>query len=163
MAEKTPTLADLVGDDKQAAETKPLPASILTDAEIAAAKAEARRRVEQSMKDAAMAKLIEEEEHRLKREEGLRTGKADMDEPVDIMIDLAEFCDRITVNGVSYFHGHTYSVPRHVANSLRETMQRTHRHQMEIDGKGLEEAYRRTAPVALSPSGQRPFVGDLAA
>lgn len=174
MTEKSPSLEQLMGEGGEATKPKAASAtknpaaeaprtSILTDEEIAAAKLEAKRRVDQAAKDAEMARLIREEEERLKRVEGQRTGQPDKDELVSMFIDLAEFCDRITVNGVQYFHGQTYTVPRHVADSLRETMQRTHRHQMEIDGKSLEESYRRTAPVALSPAGQRPFNGEIAA
>lgn len=177
MSEQNPSLAELMGDKPAApettaeAKTKPARAAkpkdadepLVTDDEIAAARAEAQRRVREAEKAAALARIIEEEEYRLKREQGQRTGVVDKDEQVSIHIDLAEFSDKIMLNGVQYWHGYTYEVPRHVADTLREIMQRTHRHQMEIDGKSLDEMYRRTAPVALSPAGQRPFAGEIAA
>lgn len=126
------------------------PASILSAEEIADARKAAAERVERAMKDAEFARIVAEEEERLRREQGKRTGTPDMDEKVNILIDLPEIADRIIINGTEYHHGHTYSVERHVANSLREIMQRGHRHQMELDGKSLEEAYRRTSPQAMS-------------
>ena len=137
--------------------------SILSAEEIEAAKKVAAENVQKALRDAELKRIVAEEEARLRRLEGQRTGQADKDEEVDILIDLAEFCDRITLNGTEYFHGHSYKVPRHVGDSLREIMQRTHRHQMEIDGKSLEESYRRGAPVALSPTGQRRLVEGVAA
>ncbi len=134
------------------------PGSILSPAEIREAKAEAKLRVNAALKEAERDRVIADEEQRIQRAEGLRTGRADMDETVIVLIDLAEFCDKIIINGTQYFHGHTYEVPRHVANTMRETMQRTYRHQMVIDGKELEETYRRNKPVLLTPSGARPLV-----
>lgn len=136
--------------------------SILSQEEIEAAKKVAAENVQKALRDAELKRIVAEEEARLRRLEGQRTGKADKDEMVDIFIDLAEFSDRVTINMVDYYHGYTYPVPRHVADTLREIMQRTHRHQMEIDGKSHEEMYRRTAPVALSPTGQRPLTEELA-
>lgn len=138
-------------------------ASILTDEDIVAAKKVAAENVHKALRDAELKRIVAEEEDRLRKVEGQRTGKADMDETVKVFIDLAEFSDRITLSFTDYFHGHSYDVPRHVANSLREVMQRTHRHQMEIDGKSLDEMYRRTAPVALSPGGPRPLPEGIAA
>ena len=139
---------------KAAARTKaaaPAPkggASILTDKEIADAKAKARANIEKKAKDAATKKLIEDEELRLQREEGLITGDPAKDEYVNITIDLPEFCDRVTVDGAEFFHGHTYKMPRHQANSIRETMSRTWAHQSEIEGKSLTQAYQaRRLPV----------------
>lgn len=167
MTEKktTPDKADvdaLLSEIRSEQET-PVEGSRLTAEEIEAAKKVARENVEKAARQAEIEKIVAEEEARLKRIEGQRTGVADKDEMVHLFIDLAEFCDRITINGVQYFHGYAYDVPRHVADTLREIMQRTHRHQMELDGKGLEESYRRTAPVALSPAGQRALKeGELA-
>lgn len=137
---------------KRAPRAKAAPATdgTLSNAEINAAKAEARERVNAAMREAERERVIAQEMEAIKREEGQRTGRADMDEPVKIHVDLAEFSDRLVINGTEYFHGYTYTVPRHVANSMREMMQRTHRHQHEIEGKSLEESYRRTSPKAFS-------------
>lgn len=158
--EKDDALAALFADSAAPAAQSD---SILSAEEIEAAKKVAAENVQKALRDAELKRIVAEEEARLRRLEGQRTGQADKDEDVEIFIDVAEFCDRITLNMVDYFHGYRYTVPRHVADSLREIMQRTHRHQMEIDGKSHDEMYRRTAPVALSPTGQRPLTEDIAA
>src|ERR1700749_917565 len=126
------------------------PRPILSDEDIAEAKAKAKAKVEAALKKAALDEVIAKEEFRLQRLAGARTGKADMDEIVDVSIDLPEFCPDIRINGVIYQVGQSYPVPRHVANGLREIMQRTYQHQMTLDGKDMAEQYRRNNPVKLS-------------
>ena len=143
MADKTPTAEEIMGE--------PAPTnSILTTAEIKAAMAVAKSRTEKALKDAETERLIEQEMARLRREEGKRTGVADMDELVGVYIDLPEFCGSLRINGETYHHGYTYKVPRHMANSMREQMQRAYFHQAAVDGKGMEEAMRRAQPKKLS-------------
>lgn len=155
MTEKKEPAEDVAA--KLFAETPASSSSILSDKEIEEARAEARRRVASAMKVAETERFIKEEEERIRRAEGKRTGTADMDEEVDILVDLPEFCDRLMINGESYWHGYSYKVPRHMANSMRESMQRAHHHQMTIDGKSLEEAYRRNNPQMLTPAGVQPL------
>ncbi len=133
-------------EDMFGEEEKPL----LSAKEIEEAKAKAAAKVNEAMKKAALDKIVEEETQRLQRLAGKKTGIADMDELVDVMIDLPEFCPDIRINGTIYNHGHEYSLPRHMANSLREIMQRTRRHQDVLDGKSMEETYRASKPVTLS-------------
>jgi len=126
---------------------------LLSAKEIEEAKAKAAERVAAAMKKAAVDKIIADEENRLKRLAGAKTGIADMDEPVEVTVDLPEFCPDIRINGTIYNHGRTYTVPRHMANGLREIMQRARRHQDVLDGKSMEEMYRASRPVTLSPAG----------
>jgi hypothetical protein len=140
-----PDIDDLMGGEPSA---HPL----LSDAEIDAAKKKARDQIMKAKKDAAILSLIEDEKGRLLREEGLTTGDGVKDEQVKITVDLPEFCDKITFNGQPYWHGHTYQLPRHVADSMREVIQNTWRHQdREIDGKDLNAIYRRKGQTVLSP------------
>lgn len=116
---------------------------LFTTKELDEIKAAARAEVMADKKKAAKKMMMEEEKIRLQREEGLTTGNSHMDEMMTLTIDLAPFSDRVLVNQQPYWHGKQYTVPRHVAESLRETMFRTWQHQNEIDGKGLREFYAK--------------------
>jgi cell division septum initiation protein DivIVA len=108
------------------------------------AKADAKKMLEQQIYDAERGKT------------GLRTGNPMLDELVTCTLDLAEHSDCIRINGHQFWHGHTYTVPRHVANSLREMQQRGHHHQADIDGKGIAEKMKKpllTAVVANPKTG----------
>jgi hypothetical protein len=138
---------ELFGDG---GEDAPEPRAILTRQEIEAAKRIARERVEKSLKEAETERLIAAEMDKMRREEGRRTGKVDLDEEVTVTIDLAEFSDRLRINNVEYFHGHTYKVPRHVYDSMRDIMFRGHLHQNALDGKDLNTFYRKKQEVSFS-------------
>lgn len=124
--------------------------SILTDEEIQEAKRIARERVEKAMKEAEKERIIREEMEAFRREEGKRTGQVDLDEEVSMTVDLAEFAAKITINGVDYWHGYTYTVPRHVYDTARDIMFRGHLHQNALDGKSLDTFYRKKAEPVLS-------------
>ena len=68
-----------------------------------------------------------------------------------ITVDLAEFTDRIFLDGKWYMHGRTYTVPQRVYDSMKEIISNTWRHQEEIDGKD-RNFYRKSKTVALSPA-----------
>ena len=112
-------------------------APILSAAEIDTIKARARQNILKAKKKDAEEKLLEQETQRLRVEEGYTTGNSHLDEIVNITIDLAQFASSILINNVPYNHGRTYAVPRHVADTLRETMARTWGHQADIDGKSI--------------------------
>jgi hypothetical protein len=132
------TLADAV-----AAEDEPRLHPILTNAEVREAQEKAHKRVAADSKKEAM-KAVEEAAYLKERgSPNLRTGDPVRDELVDIALDLAEHSDRITLNGMSYMHGQTYTVPRHIADTLREIQSRGHDHQTDLDGKGLAERMRK--------------------
>lgn len=122
---------------------------LLTDEEVAAAKAAARKLVDEGRRKAALKAVTDEETKRLEREEGMRTGVGVKDELVSIRIDLAEHADRIILNGTAYFHGYTYKVPRHVADSMRDIIAQTHKHQDQVDGKSLTQHYQNQRNTTL--------------
>jgi hypothetical protein len=130
----------------------PAPAAhpILTPQEVEEAKAEARAKIEAQRKKQAKARIIEEETQRLKTEDGLTTGDGVKDQMVRIALDLAPHTPYIAINSVPYYHGNTYVVPRHVADTLREAQQRGWRHQDEIDGKSLTQHYQRVRQSTVS-------------
>ena len=138
------------GEEPQAVPATDESRSILTDEEIAEAKRIARDRVEKALKEAEKERIIREEMEAFRREEGKRTGKVDLDEQVSMTVDLAEFANKITINGVDYWHGYTYEVPRHVYDTARDIMFRTHLHQNNLDGKDLATFYRSKAAPVLS-------------
>ncbi len=63
------------------------------------------------------------------REEGLE------EEQVTFKLDLAEFANKIVIDGRSFFHGHTYTVGLEQFRLISEMSARTKVHQLEIDGK----------------------------
>lgn len=137
-----PTMADALG--AEGPHEAPLAAHpLLSPAEVAAAMAKARESVEAKRRDAAIKSVIKAETERLEREEGLVTGDGVKDEMVTLHLDLAEHSSRITLSGTPYWHGHTYTVPRHVADTLREIQSRGHDHQSEIEGKNPADRFRR--------------------
>lgn len=84
------------------------------------------------------------------REEARRDAGID-EEIVTFTLDLAEFADRLMIDGRIYFHGRTYSVPRSVYNSMAEMAFRTHGHQLELDGKSRIKHMQRN--LGVSPHG----------
>lgn len=116
---------------------------ILSNAEFRAAEQKALDRLLKEDKTAA-AKAVEDELiEKIRGKKGLVTGNPALDEPVEITLDLAEYTDHLKINGTIYMHLGTYTVPRHVANTLREMQSRSHNHQTELDGKGISEKMRK--------------------
>lgn len=75
-----------------------------------------------------------DEYKRVALEEARREGGVE-EEMVTFTLDLAEFADRITIDGVIYFHNRQYTVPYSKYKTMTEMAYRTHTHQLEIDGK----------------------------
>lgn len=115
---------------------------VLSNVEFRAAEAKALARIDKEDKAAAMKAVEEEMIEKIRGKKGMLTGNAIMDEMVEIHLDLAEFAADIRINGVIYPHGGTFTVPRHVANTMREIQSRGHIHQNELDGKGIADRYR---------------------
>lgn len=124
--------------------------ALLSNAEVEEIRAEARAKLEKERIAAAKKALLAEETERLRMEEGLVTGGPG-DEMVDITIVLAQHSDRLLVNMKPYWHGRTYRVPRHVANSFREMMYRGERHESEIKGNSMASFYQNARETKLSP------------
>lgn len=135
-------------NDVQAEESAEHP--LLSAKEVADAKARARAKIEADAKKAAIKRIEEDETQRLRTEEGLVTGDSAKDEMVSLTLDLAEHSANIVINGRPYWHGHPYTVPRHVADSLREMQARGWRHQDEVDGKDLAQHYQRARATVVS-------------
>jgi len=115
---------------------------ILTNAEFRAAQEKARKRVEEDARKEALKHVEQATYDEMRGKSGIRTGDPAKDELVSILLDLPEFTDRIVINGFAYLHANTYTIPRHVADSLREIQSRAWDHQYEIDGKSMRDRAR---------------------
>jgi hypothetical protein len=131
----------VTGFIEEAVEDQGADKPILSAAEIAEIKKKAKTKILAERKVAAEDDLMKREMQRLKNEEGLVTGNSHADEMVTITIDLPNFAPSLVVNMRPYWHGHTYTVARHVAESLRSNMFSCWRHQNEIDGKSAADFY----------------------
>ena len=109
-----------------------------------------------------LEKLIADSMDALRRERNALTGVIDQDEEVNITIDVAEYTDRLIIDGQQFFHGSTYKVPRHKAATLNEMMFRSYMHQAQLDGKDPQEAYRRSHAQHVTKSGIAPVDPGLA-
>lgn len=127
---------------------------VLTNSDVIKIRAEAREKLLEKQKASARKNLLSQEMNRLEREEGLTgaTGIPELDEMVTITLELAEHSPNIVINGRPYWHGHTYTVPRHIAQSLGEIMFRGHEHQRVLDGKSVKEGLARRRDTVLSPT-----------
>ncbi len=121
---------------------EPEDAPILSAKEIEAIKAEAKTKLMAERKSAAKVELLARETKRLRDEEGMVTGLGHQDEIVGVTIDLPTYGASININSRPYWHGHTYNVPRHVAETLRDQMQNCWKHQNQIDAKDLASFYQ---------------------
>jgi len=120
-----------------------------SEEQIAAAKKRARDKLAKQRLDAQLKAIEEEEMQRLRVEEGMVVG-GPADEMVSITIDLSEHSACLSTNGRAYWHGHTYTVPRHVADDLRSRMFQGHLHQNQVDGESLTHFYHRPHNTIVS-------------
>lgn len=150
MTEKNPGFIEEPGLDVMTAKTtvaapkKPAPEAddgLLTAAEIDAIRKEARAEIMADKRGKMKQEMKAAEKQRLLREEGLTTGNTHADEILSITIDLAPYAPYININSQCYYHGRTYQVPRHVADTLRDQMFMTWKHQNQIDGKDAAQFY----------------------
>lgn len=126
---------------------------ILSNEELAKAKAEASRRIMEARHKAAYDRAVAQEEDRLRTEEGLTTGDPVRDAIVPITIDLPRFADKLMVNGpmgMIYWQGQTYSVPRHVADSLCEIMFNAWKAEDNMEGRDLLQQFRQKRASAIN-------------
>lgn len=116
---------------KKGRQPRPTPAdfSVLTATDQMRLRKEAEDIVAAERKKAAEAAFLDQ----LLDEERRSTGVEE--ELVSITLNLAEFCDRVTLDGRIYMQGKTYTVPVSVFDTLRDIAFRTWQHQDEIDGK----------------------------
>lgn len=120
--------------------------SILDDATKEKLRARAKARVEKERKDEAEAALLAQYEREERQAGGLE------EEMETIVIDLAPYADRITLDGVIYFQAQSRTVRKSVAAVIREICDRTWQHQSIVDGKP-EDFYRKGRGQRILPGG----------
>ncbi len=120
--------------------------TILDPKRVEELRGKAKAKVEKERQLAAEAQLLEQFEKEERQAGGV-------DEPmVEIYIDLAPYADRIMLDGVIYFQGHTKTVRESVGAVMQEMMQATWRHQSIVDGKP-EDFYRRSRGQGVAANG----------
>lgn len=146
--EKTPPVAaaavpsTIVDDDEDV--------GILTESEKEKIRNEVRAKLKLERHKSALAQFRAEEERRLRMEEGMTVGGV-KDDMVTITLDLAKHSSCIMIDMRPYWHGQTYTVPRHLADSLAEMQFRGWGHQYEIDGKSRYDFYQSIRETTISP------------
>lgn len=123
---------------------------ILTNAEFKAAQAKAHKKIDAEKRAAAMKAVEEQTLEAVRGKAGLITGDAVKDELVDLYLDLYEGSDHVMLSGVRYDHGRVHTVPRHVADTLREIASRGHNHQTELDGKNIAARQGRQGNTTIN-------------
>lgn len=124
--------------------------NLLSDEEIAAARRKAREKVDAIRHQKAIDEIVEQETRRLQMEDGLVTGIGIKDEMVDILVELEFGIDGIPINGRMYRAGQIHTVPRHVADTLREIMFRVHQQEEIRKGSGIMEQQRNMRNTKIS-------------
>ena len=144
----------------QKSETAPRLHPTLTDEEFLAAKKRALERIEKEKREEAIKAVEKEHYDKERARAGLIVGGA-LDELVRVTIDLPDpdinSCLLINNNlpgGTCYYHGFTYEVPRHVANTLNEMMFRLKTYSdREIHGVKGREYYTKKRGTAIAGEG----------
>lgn len=119
----------------------------LTDKELEAIRKEAHELEIADIKKQLREKALADERARL------RAAVDPTEELRSVTIDLAEFTDRIVLDGRIYVQGQTYMVPKRVYDVLTECMFRTQQHEHEISGKKRDQ-FKPRMPVNLRPGAE---------
>ena len=124
----------------------------------------AKKKVRKELREKEIQAFMDAEVARLRLEAGV--GKpglgGHLDELVTFRCDLGDQSDNtadpyMQVNipdGAKYYHGHVYTVPRHVFNSLNEQMWRLQMHNLAKDGKSVFRNRKKNAVLNADGSSQ---------
>lgn len=116
----------------------------LTEEEKGLLRTKALERVAKERKEAAMDAFLATEIDLARR------AHVPNEEMKYISLDMAGHSDRIMIDGVVYFHGQTYEVPKRLYDVLKEVVGRGWEHEDEIGGAN-RDVYRRPRSTALQP------------
>lgn len=126
----------------------------LSSEEKAALRAKAVARVAEEAKEAAedmyMAEAMRQERAKLDPDEEIKR----------VLIDVAGHANKIVYDGVEFFHGYTYDVPRGQYCSLLEIAARTWDHENEVGGANRDE-YRKPRNLTLRPGHENAAASQL--
>jgi len=125
-----------------------IPVSFLTDEKKRELDKKAQEKVDQDLRKQEEEEYLAKQERKelLKRKQ--KTGNVDQDEIVDFVCDLADFAASIVVNNVTYYHGFSYRVPRHVCRDLESIAARTWDHDADIHGEKWNPRKRRNQKLS---------------
>ena len=144
MARKKPTLPVGLGDMPADAEQSvpDMFAPTLTLEEMQEIEAQAHAEVNKELKARLKADFLAKTKAELKKRALFKTGtdsNADVIERVHI--DLPKFSNRITLDGVIYLHGQTYSFSQPQAAVVKEVINRQWLHHAEINGLDMNDYF----------------------
>lgn len=108
--------------------------SLLDDETKAKLRAKAQERIAEQLREEAEDAFLEQAMREERRKHSAYVHELPMDD-VEITIDLPEFAPSIRLNSRDYFSNFSYTVPRHVYNSMIDIMARAWEHQSEIEGR----------------------------
>jgi hypothetical protein len=123
----------------------PVKMELLSDEDKKALRAEAKASLLADMKQDARDEYFARALKKLRREQ------IPAEQIVNVSMDLAPFLPHVMLDGVMYFHGYAYDVPRSQAIVLYEQMQRSWMHQDEIEGRSRFNSYRRPQQLRIGP------------
>lgn len=124
----------------------PIKMELLSKEDLEAIRREAKASVLAEMQQDARDAYFNQEVKRLKREH------IPSEQIVSVSVDLAPFLPHIAIDGLLFFHGYTYDVPRTQAIVIYEQMQRSWMHQDEIEGRSRFNPYRRPQQLRIGPN-----------
>jgi hypothetical protein len=157
MTEKTPKPeAKAEGIDARAKYNHP----DLTDAEVEAAQAKARAKIVAARKKTAAATVEEAESRRLQEEDNLRPDDDPGGDMVTIQINLAPYATfgttggkglpGMAIDGRRFWQGQIVTCKRRQADSIREIMQATWRHEHTLKNEPLTQFYQTQRLTEIS-------------
>lgn len=141
-----------------------LNAGLLTEEDMAEIKAAALAQFNKERKAAAKSAALRNAVADLERVHGKRMLGGHLDDLVSITVNLPENSAEVIIDQERIAHGSVLVRPRHVINSILETMWRGQVADHNLSGKKRDEFYRRQRPVEVTKSGFQVHEGmDLGA
>lgn len=113
--------------------------SLLDDKTVADLRAKAEAKVLARRKVEAEEAFLATEMEKIERD----LYPAEVQEMRDIVLDLALYADRVTLDGRVFYHGVHYTVPKPVYDVLKECEANSRRHDEEIHGDPDSNFYRQ--------------------
>lgn len=124
--------------------------ALLSEEEQKAILAKARDEVQRERADAATKSFLEKA---LAAERKKNNVGPQEEEMLQILVDLPGFSHALVINGHSYFHGQTYTVPVSKAKDMASMMARAWEHEEEVGGANRDQ-YRKPSNQTIRPGNQ---------
>ena len=135
---------------------KPVPAVDKIPVDLELLSPVEREELEKAAADAVAEEMKQDarDAYYAKAKDGMRRRNTPSDRYEKLMINAAPYVPFIMLDGVQFYHGYTYEVTASQAAVLREQMERSWRHQDEIDGRSRFNAYRTQRNQTIGPRDQ---------